>query len=145
MKKLIVVFVVMLLGFSGFAQNTGNLLNQYINIKNALVNSDSKAASQAIGTFYQSVKSGGNFAQKPELVKATGRLNKASGLEKQRAAFHDVSTALWKLVKSSEVNEAVYYQYCPMKKANWLSLKKDIKNPYYGSSMLTCGTVAETK
>ncbi|MAQ74933.1 MAG: hypothetical protein CL613_01215 [Aquimarina sp.] len=32
-----------------------------------------------------------------------------------------------------------------MKKAYWLSKEKDIKNPYYGSSMLTCGKVAETK
>lgn len=43
------------------------------------------------------------------------------------------------------MNHAVYYQYCPMKKAYWLSMEKEIKNPYYGSSMLTCGKVIETK
>ena len=30
-----------------------------------------------------------------------------------------------------------------MKKAAWLSSEKQIKNPYYGSSMLTCGEVTE--
>lgn len=146
MKKLFFALAVMLFGFSAFAQNTSNLLNNYISVKDALVNSDSKAVSQAIGTFYQSLKSEENFTQKDELLKATEKLSKASGIEKQRAAFNDVSTAMWKLVKNSDkVNHAVYYQYCPMKKAYWLSNEKEIKNPYYGSSMLTCGKVAETK
>ena len=137
----------MLFGFSAFAQNTSNLLNSYINVKNALVSSDSKAAFTAISALNQAVKSEDNFSQKAELIKATEKLNKAGNdLEKQRAAFNDVSTVIWKLVKSSDkVNQPVYYQYCPMKKAYWLSKEKEIKNPYYGSSMLTCGKVAETK
>ena len=147
MKKLIVAITVMMFGFSAFAQNTGNLLNNYISVKNALVSSDSKAASTAISALNEAVKSEGDFAQKAELQKATDKLSKAgNNLEKQRAAFNDVSTVLWKVVKSSDkVNQPVYYQYCPMKKAYWLSKEKEIKNPYYGSSMLTCGKVAETK
>lgn len=146
MKKLFFALAVMLFGFSAFAQKTSNLLNSYISIKNALVKSDSKAASQAIGTFYLSLKSEENFTQKEELLKATEKLNKVSGIEKQREAFNDVSTAMWKLVKGlDKVNQPVYYQYCPMKKTYWLSKEKEIKNPYYGSSMLTCGKVVETK
>jgi hypothetical protein len=57
MIKIILQLAVMLFGVSAFAQNTSTLLNNYISIKNALVNSDSKAASQAISTFYQSLKS----------------------------------------------------------------------------------------
>ena len=147
MKKLIVAMTVMLFGFSAFAQNTGNLLNNYISVKNALVSSDSKAASTAISALNEAVKSEGDFAQKAELQKATDKLSKAgNNLEKQRAAFNEVSTVLRKVVKSSDkVNQPVYYQYCPMKKAYWLSKEKEIKNPYYGSSMLTCGKVTETK
>jgi hypothetical protein len=59
---------------------------------------------------------------------------------------YNYGQSLKELVKPSDkVNQPVYYQYCPMKKAYWLSKEKDIKNPYYGSSMLTCGKVAETK
>lgn len=135
-----------LFGFSAFAQNTNTLLNNYISVKNVLVSGDGKAVSQAVTTLYQSVKNEENFAQKAELLKATEKLNKASSIEKQRAVFNDVSTAMWKLVKNSDkVNHVVYYQYCPMKKAYWLSNEKEIKNPYYGSSMLTCGKIAETK
>jgi hypothetical protein len=35
-------------------------------------------------------------------------------------------------------------QYCPMKKASWLSDSKDIRNPYYGANMLDCGSVKTT-
>lgn len=61
MKKLFFVWVVMLFGFAAFAQNADNLFNSYISVKNALVDGDHKAASQAIGTFYQSVKSDEDF------------------------------------------------------------------------------------
>lgn len=146
MKKLVLIGL-MLFGYSAFAQNISNLLNKYISVKNALVNSDAKEANTTISTFYEAIKSEENFTQKNDLLKATDKLSKAgNNLEKQRAAFNDVSTVLWKVVKSSDkVNQPVYYQYCPMKKAYWLSKEKEIKNPYYGSSMLTCGKVAETK
>lgn len=143
MKKLFFAWVVMLSGFSAFAQNTSALLNDYMAVKNALVSSDTQAATEAIAVFYRSAA--GNFAQKDELVKAAEKLNNANGLEKQRASFNDVSVAMWKLVKESgKTGGTVYYQYCPMKKAWWLSKEKEIRNPYYGSSMLTCGKVAET-
>ncbi|HHL52195.1 MAG TPA: DUF3347 domain-containing protein, partial [Flammeovirgaceae bacterium] len=42
----------------------------------------------------------------------------------------------------------IYYQFCPMARdgagANWLSRDKDIRNPYFGEAMLTCGETKET-
>lgn len=147
MKNIIFVLAVMLIGFSAFAQNTSLLLNNYIEVKNALVSSNGTAAIETINTLNNSVKKEENFAQKAELLKATDKMYKAgNNLDKQRAAFNDVSTIMWRLVKDSEnINGSVYYQYCPMKKAWWLSREKEIKNPYYGSAMLTCGNVAETR
>lgn len=147
MKSIIFVMAVVLSGISASAQNTSELLNNYISVKNALVNSDGKAASQAIKIFYQSIKSEENLPIKAELLKATEKLQKAGdNIDKERAAFNDVSTIMWDLVKDSEnVNEPVYYQYCPMKKAYWLSRGKEIENPYYGSAMLSCGKIVETK
>lgn len=138
--------VTMLFGMSAFAQ-TDNLLNHYISVKNALISGDSKAAGTAVSALQEALKSGSDFAQKVALQKAVDTLSKAGNdLEKQRAAFNEVSVILWSQVKSSgKVSQPVYYQYCPMKKAYWLSKEKDIKNPYYGASMLTCGKVVETK
>lgn len=145
MKKLIFACAVMLSGLAASAQNTNTLLNNYIAVKNALVSGDTQKATETIDIFYQSVAKEESFAQKDELLKAAEKLNKAGSLEKQRASFNEVSTVMWKLVKGSgQVDQPVYYQYCPMKKAWWLSREKEIKNPYYGSAMLTCGKVVET-
>ncbi len=146
MKKLFFATVVMLLSFAAFAQNTSALLNDYIRVKDALVNGDGKAATQAINTLHQSLKNEVSFAQKDALLNATDKLSKAGTIEKQRAAFNDVSTTMWQLVKKSgKAGHAVHYQYCPMKKAYWLSKEKDIQNPYYGAAMLNCGKVVESK
>jgi hypothetical protein len=40
--------------------------------------------------------------------------------------------------------EPVYEDYCPMKRSFWLSGGQDIKNPYFGNTMLTCGKVTAT-
>jgi Cu(I)/Ag(I) efflux system membrane fusion protein len=53
------------------------------------------------------------------------------------------------MVKMSEsfkpFSETLYVQHCPMadnnKGADWLSTEKEIRNPYFGESMLTCGEV----
>lgn len=67
----------------------------------------------------------------------------SSDLEAQRKSFSFVNENMYKIIKSYGVGETVYNQYCPMYKANWLSSKKDIANPYYGSKMLNCGTTKE--
>lgn len=146
MKKNLLILAILLFGYIASAQNTSALLADYINVKNALVSGDSKAAAQAGGILYQGIKGETSFAQKEALLKATESMSKASSIEKQRAAFSEVSTILWQVVKNSnQIEKPVYYQYCPMKKVYWLSREKEIKNPYYGSSMLTCGKVSEIK
>lgn len=146
MKKNTLVLAISLFGYTAYAQNTNTLLNNYLSVKNALVNNDDIAATQAIHTFYQSIKVESNFAQKEALMKATEKMSKVSNVEKQRANFNDVSTTMWQLIKStSKISQPVYYQYCPMKKAYWLSNEAAINNPYYGSSMLMCGKVYDTK
>lgn len=70
-------------------------------------------------------------------------------LESQRKAFSDFSNALYKSVKQYGIDgQTAYYQYCPMalnnKGAYWISGIKEIQNPYFGSSMLKCGSTKET-
>ena len=46
------------------------------------------------------------------------------------------------------MDSPLYIQHCPMadqeKGADWLSREKEIRNPYFGKSMLTCGEVTDT-
>lgn len=66
----------------------------------------------------------------------------------QRDHFMSLSKNMYELIKVSKQEKPVYYQHCPMankgKGANWLSKENAIKNPYYGSQMLTCGSTVET-
>ncbi|MBB5439212.1 hypothetical protein HDC92_002899 [Pedobacter sp. AK017] len=62
--------------------------------------------------------------------------------------FSDLSNDFIARVKASGLNSGeVYVEYCPMalhdKGASWLSNKKEIRNPYFGESMMTCGEVKE--
>ncbi len=65
-------------------------------------------------------------------------------IKKQRESFKSLSKNTYELIKVSKLSEPVYYEYCPMADANWLSKESAIKNPYYGSQMLSCGKVVET-
>ncbi|MES2796348.1 MAG: DUF3347 domain-containing protein [Bacteroidota bacterium] len=66
----------------------------------------------------------------------------------QRDHFMALSKNMYELMKVAKSASPIYYQYCPMandnKGANWLSKEAGIKNPYYGSEMLTCGKTVET-
>lgn len=69
-------------------------------------------------------------------------------ISKQRTLFISLSKNMYEMIKISKVETPTYYQFCPMandgKGANWLSKESSIKNPYYGSMMLSCGKTVET-
>ena len=66
----------------------------------------------------------------------------------QRDHFDTLSKNIYDLIKVSKQETPTYYQFCPManngKGANWLSKENVVKNPYYGSMMLSCGKATET-
>ncbi len=66
----------------------------------------------------------------------------------QRSAYSEYNTGLYQSIKAFGVGEEVFYQFCPMANSNkgayWLSDSKEIRNPYMGEKMPTCGAVKET-
>ena len=70
-------------------------------------------------------------------------------LKRQRAHLVILSENIVALAMNikSPLEKTIYVQKCPMannnKGAVWLSAKKDIRNPYYGEAMLTCGSTIE--
>jgi hypothetical protein len=58
-----------------------------------------------------------------------------------------LSEDVYDLVKNFGAGQPIYHDHCPMynenKGAMWLSEMKEVKNPFYGAEMLTCGTVEE--
>ena len=75
-------------------------------------------------------------------------INGTKDIAQQRDHFMSLSKNIYELIKIAKPAQTVYYQHCPMandgKGANWLSKESGIKNPYYGSQMLTCGKTVET-
>lgn len=128
---------------------SGHLLSIYYDIKDALVSGNAATASAKAGDFVKAINSIDtkivSEASREALLKDVTVISNSKDLKEQRgvfAPFSDNMIALAKTVKLS--TDPVYQQYCPMKKASWLSSQQAIKNPYYGSAMLTCGSVKAT-
>jgi hypothetical protein len=73
----------------------------------------------------------------------------AGKIEHQREHFILLSKDVADLIKTfGNGGQTLFKDFCPMandgKGAIWISELKEIKNPYYGKSMSTCGSVKET-
>ncbi|MCD0466658.1 DUF3347 domain-containing protein [Flavobacterium sp. ENC] len=131
------------------------VFDEYFAMKDALIKSDAKTTSAkakdlltAIGAVkMDQLKTAEHGVWMKVMKKITADAKAISSnqdLKKQRETFKSLSKSTYELIKASNPAETVYYQYCPMADANWLSKEKAVKNPYYGASMLTCGNVVET-
>ena len=80
----------------------------------------------------------------PSLVADAKGISESKDIVKQREKFKGLSKNMHEILAYYSSHEPLYFQYCPMQDANWLSKEKAIKNPYYGSQMLSCGSTVET-
>ena len=83
------------------------------------------------------------------IASSAAKIVNASDIEVQRAAYEDLSKQMMEKVKATGVeNGELYVQFCPMafndKGASWLSSNKEIRNPYFGEKMMSCGETRET-
>lgn len=125
------------------------LLTYYYSIKDALVAGNANTAAVSADQFikiansidYKLISEGNINA----LLKDATPISESRDIKVQREHFSNLSDNMATVAKAVKLTgDPIYQQYCPMKKANWLSRDKDIKNPYYGNAMLTCGKVVET-
>jgi hypothetical protein len=109
----------------------------YLEIQAALVNDSLEgvpAAARILAA--QSAKLGASGAPVAKAAKAVAA---AEDLKAARAAFGPLSEAVIAVVKADSSAHDVKMAYCPMADASWLQKEEKIRNPYYGSSMLSCG------
>lgn len=136
-----------------------SVFDNYFNVKDALVKSDGNAtaiASKELISAINAVK-----MDKLEMdvhmiwMKVVNQIKEdaehitdTKDVKHQREHFMTLSKDIYALIKVSKNETTVYYQFCPMandgKGANWLSKEKAVRNPYYGSMMLSCGKTVET-
>lgn len=118
----------------------------YIRLKDALVASDLEKSKKAGMELQKSLTAVSNSKKASEL---TTILVASTDLASQRKVFSSLSNEMSTLVKGSKLSAgSLYLDYCPMANNNegayWLSNEKEIRNPYFGDSMLKCGSVKET-
>ena len=83
-----------------------------------------------------------------ELNASANAISGSTDISKQRGHFKHLSAHMISSVQLFGINQKVYSEFCPMadnnKGAYWISLEEEIRNPYYGEAMLTCGEVRDT-
>ena len=123
------------------------LLENYLKIKNALVQTDGATASKAASELVASI--GANPDELFQKIRFDAQhIADTENPDHQRDHFNTLSDNIYQWVKATESNEQkLYRQYCPMAFDNsgayWLSAEKEINNPYFGNKMLRCGSVKE--
>ena len=133
--------------------------NAYFDLKDALVNSDGDRAATLGSSLLAALKAVDMnkldneehmqwMKSRSALITDAEHISTLKDVEKQRDYFITLSSNMYLLMKTSKLETPVYFQHCPMandgKGADWLSKENNIKNPYYGSMMLTCGKTVET-
>ncbi|EKF53978.1 metal transport-related, protein [Galbibacter marinus] len=143
-----------------FQNQLEQVFDDYILLKDALVNDDTKGAQQAGEQINQSLKKVDMkllsdekahnhwMTIQKELKSSANAIENSSDIGEQRGHFKHLSAHMISGVQLFGVNQNVYIQFCPMannnKGAYWISLEEEVRNPYYGEAMLTCGEVKAT-
>ncbi len=132
-----------------------NVIKNYLDLKNALVDGNEQIAQAKAATLLTAV----NALSVKDMTQVQLKTWKAyagkltvdirhisdSKLDHQREHFATLSSNLLVVLKDFKLNTTTLYkQYCPMKKFYWVSETAALKNPYYGSAMLSCGENKET-
>lgn len=134
-------------------------LKAYFKLKDALVQDDVTQAQQAWKALQQADEAMQIHALSGEAHQALTthqaiihslihQLAPDASIENIRIKFNPLSDQVIQLAKSFNVaNEVLFVQHCPMANSNrgayWLSTEQEIRNPYFGAAMLTCGSIKE--
>lgn len=136
------------------------IVSNYLQMKNALVKDDSKSAANAgkelfvtlnkINLSSLDAKSKAKFIDIADDAKEHAEHigDNSSKIDHQREHFVMLSKDVNDLIEVFGTTQKLYQDYCPMandgKGAVWISEIKEIKNPYYGSKMRSCGSIKKT-
>ncbi len=140
------VFALPLAGFAAeekaLMQPVKSVLDHYLMIQTELAKDSLKGVDEDANAIAKAVKDDEMKMLSPDVAKQAETLAKAKDLKAAREAFKPLSASLVKYLADNKAGKGVYHEaYCPMVKASWLQKETDIKNPYMGKSMLTCGTL----
>ncbi len=144
---------------AAFQQQLSGVFATYISLKDAFVDTDPAAVKAAAAKTQESLS-------KVDMMLLTGvahndwmtfsggleaalkEIRSTNDIDVQRASFSKLSDDLYKSIKAYGLGGATaFYEFCPMafdnQGAHWISEAAEIRNPYFGDKMLSCGSVEE--
>lgn len=132
-------------------------IKSYLSIKDALVETDAQATQAAVNPAKSSLAQidmklleGKTHDRWMELMKpiqnSLENISQINDVEEQRKYFEILSDNLIEAVEVFGISgDSFFKHYCPMafrdEGAVWLSLEKEVRNPYFGEKMLSCGEI----
>jgi hypothetical protein len=127
---------------SALMEPVKSVLDHYLKIQSELAKDSVKGVDEHANAIVKAVKGDEMKMLPPDIAKQADTLAQAKDLKAARAAFKPLSASLVKYLADNKAGKGVYHEaYCPMAKASWLQTETEVKNPYYGKSMLDCGTL----
>jgi seryl-tRNA(Sec) selenium transferase len=119
------------------------ILEQYYVIQAALANDTTNGVEQASQEIVKQAAAAEKAGQKgPDFaaIKTSAAAMNGKNLKQARTQFFELSKPIIAELKRdpSWQNQGFTYT-CSMAKKSWAQEEKDIRNPYYGKSMLKCG------
>lgn len=135
------------------------IIDNYLQLKNGLTNDNSNEVATAGKALEAAIKGFDKSALNDEQKKTFEDIESdavehaqhisanAGNIKHQREHFDLLSKDMYDFVKAFGAGQTLYKDLCPMyndnKGAIWLSETKEIKNPYYGKAMSSCGSMKE--
>jgi hypothetical protein len=114
--------------------------DHYISIQQELAKDSTKGVSENANAIATTVKNGDVKGMSSEIGSQAEAVANAKDIKTARQAFKPLSASMAKYLSDHKLGKGTYHEaYCPMAKANWLQTGKEVRNPYYGKSMLDCG------
>jgi membrane fusion protein, copper/silver efflux system len=143
-----------------FRKQLNQVTEKYFVLKNALVDSDPSKAKNSLAAIKEALgKVDMNLVKgkahdhwmsvAANLKTALDQLQKTEDIEQLRNHFAMLSNVMIEMVESFGVSkDKVFKDFCPMamddEGAYWLSEIEEIRNPYFGDAMMSCGEIKET-
>jgi len=148
---------------SEFKAQLGLVVDKYITLKDALTKDDATLAQKHVKNIKAAIEKVDMLLLLGDAhnvwMKALKQINKNiaaiqnnNNIEIQRKAFgllgKNLSTVIDMLGIKTPGDKALYLEFCSMADNNkgsfWLSYDKEIFNPFFGQSMISCGEVKKT-
>ena len=142
-----------------FKEQLGDVLESYLNLKDKLVSDNSNIKTEVKNMKSSILDVDMNLVTEDahnawmkalkSITKDLELLTKSESIDEQRNIFLTISKSLSDVTIQLGVkmngNKMVYLDFCPMANDNkggyWMSTEKEIKNPYFGIKMNTCGEI----